>query len=448
MWGERRGRAAPGGLLLCGLLLGGALAGCAEPEAGWEERSGPIVFADSKDTSVDRQIARLVEMWNRFNPDQPVSFQEQATGSDAYRAQLIAHSQRSKREEGAPCYDVMAMDVVWTAEFAEGGFLAEVSDRDLDLSEFRPESLRAARYARSEELGRARDGAGASRLWAVPWRADAGLLYYRTDLVAEPPTSFAGLREAALAVSRREPSVAGYAGQFRKAYEGLSVNAFEAMWAFEGDPVPVDARGVPHPALDAGSAMGVRSLVGAVRDGWLPRSTLDYDEDASWQAFGRGEVALMRNWPYAYAQLTSPDRAEGSLDPALIGVAPLPWESALGGWNLGVSTCTRHGRTAREFVRFLTDPARQRTLLEQAGFAPTRTSLYEDESLWTPPHLKVLREALDSARPRPAVPNYDLLTRLVQEQVGEAMRDGRAVDARVEALADGLTTLPGLVRPG
>ncbi|MFF5098514.1 MULTISPECIES: extracellular solute-binding protein [Actinosynnema] len=442
----RRTRA--GRVVLVWLLLGGALAGCAEPEAGWEERSGPIVFADSKDTSVGKQITQLVELWNRFNPDQQVAFQEQATASDAYRAQLIAHSQRSKREEGAPCYDVMAMDVVWTAEFAEGGFLAEVSDRDLDLSQFRPESLRAARYARSEELGRARDAAGATRLWAVPWRADAGLLYYRTDLVAQPPTSFAALREAARAVSAARPSVAGYAGQFRKAYEGLSVNAFEAMWAFGGELVSVDSRGVPHLALDSGSATGVRSLVGAVRDGWLPRSTLDYDEDASWQAFGRGEVALMRNWPYAYAQLTSADRDEGSLDPALIGVAPLPWRSALGGWNLGVSTCTRHGKTAREFVRFLTDPARQRVLLEQAGFAPTRTSLYEDESLWARPHLEVLREALDSAKSRPAVPNYDLLTRLVQEQVGEAMRDGQAVDARVAALADGLTTLPGLVRPG
>ncbi|GGP41702.1 ABC transporter substrate-binding protein [Saccharothrix coeruleofusca] len=402
-------------------------AGCAEPRHDPEsDGTGPITFVDSSDSSAGQRIADLVEQWNaRSSSREQVTFVRMPTATDAYRAQLTSRAQDLAAGRGgqyqSQCYDVVTLDVVWTAEFADAGFLEPLDpaefDAGFDGDRFLPSAVESVRAG--------------GRTWAVPWRADAGLLYYRADVLAreglEPPRTWEELAAQARAVAPKH-GLAGYVGQFQQ-FEGLVVNALEAVWAHGGD-----ARDLASPQAKA----GVRMLAEGVEQGWIPREALDYSEQEGLREFREGRVLFMRNWPYTRQLFAAPDSPvrDGFAVTALPGVDARPGVSALGGWNLAVSRCSTRQATARAFIRFLTSEASQRELAEQAGFPPTLRSLYQEPELNARlPHLGVLRASVENARNRPQSKRYDELTGVMQRALHNALRNPRSVDAELDRLA-------------
>src|SRR5688500_5805097 len=96
-------------------------------------------------------------------------------------------------EGGSADFDIMSIDVIWAPEYARAGWLADVSDR------FPPERIRAEFFP-----GPAEAVTWEGRTWALPWFIDAGLLYWRKDLLAKhriaPPKTWPEIEEAARAV--------------------------------------------------------------------------------------------------------------------------------------------------------------------------------------------------------------------------------------------------------
>lgn len=400
------------------VLLASACAPGRPPLADRYDTEGPITFADGPDTSHGRQFAQLVDKWNRVRgSDERVTFVEMPYATNEHRAQLRAHAQDlANAEPGdhpSQCYDVMTMDVIWTAEFAERGYLVP-----LDAEEFR-----ADRFLREPIDAATVDG----QLWAIPMRADAGLLYYRKDLV-DPPRTWAELEELA---SDPPDGMSGYVGQFAQ-YEGLTVNAIEAIWGAGGDLLAEDGSvlvGSPE------AREGVKLLARGVDAGWIPRGALGFDEERSREVFQQRSALFLRNWPYVYRLLADPNSPVADD----FGVAPLPGPNALGGWNLGISSCSTHRRTARDFIEFLTSEENQRLLFEKAGAGPTIAAIYEDTELRSRhPFLGVLRTALRQSRERPTVPYYEAVSDAVQEHVTDALTVLGSADDRIEDLADRL----------
>ncbi|OLF14657.1 ABC transporter substrate-binding protein [Actinophytocola xanthii] len=407
------------------------LTGCArgqDPAARFDQE-GPIVFTDGPDTSNNRQIKQLVKAWNDVRgSDERVTFVELSYATDDHRAQLRARAQdlavadpEKFREQ---CYDVVTLDVIWATEFAEAGYLVPLDGAELDVDLFLREPVRAVTVN--------------GRLWAVPWRTDAGLLYYRTDLLdkagKQVPTTWAEL--AAVADELAEGDLAGYVGQFGR-YEGLTVNAVEWIWGAGGEVLAPDGSVVVD---EPAAREGIEMLARGVEDGWIPRTALGYDEERSLDAFRQGGAVFMRNWPYAYRRLEDGNSPVSGK----FGVASLPGPSALGGWNLGISSCSTHRRTAQDFIQFLTSKDNQRRLFQTAGFGPTIASLYSDLDLGRQfPYLEVLKHSLRTARNRPATPQYEDVSEEIQEHVGDALERVDSVDDRVEDLAEELTTVTG-----
>lgn len=399
------------------------LAACTTPiEDEARTGRGPITFVDGRDTSAGGQVAKMVERWNeRAGLDEQVDFVQMPSSTDAHRAQLAARAQDLVGVPASPdCYDVMAVDVVWTAEFAAAGHLEPLDPAHFGVDRMLPQAVEAAMSpadeARSPEE---------RKLWAVPWRTDTGFLYYRKDVLdregLEPPTTWAELRWQATDVARRH-GLEGYVGQFRR-YEGLIVNAAEAIWAHDGDLDRPDA---------PGTKAGVRALAEGIEQGWIPRAALDYDENASLAEFKAGRALFMRNWPYAGPVLDGEDSAVAGR----WAKTTLPGAGALGGWNLAVSRCSAHQQTAREFIRFVVGDANQRFMFERAGFAPTSTALYRDPELEA--DLAPLWESLRTARARPTSPHYDELTSVMQENLHHALGRPESVDRSLDRLADEL----------
>jgi multiple sugar transport system substrate-binding protein len=396
----RAPRAAAAAMLAAALLTA-----CGQGD-GDRTGTGPIVFADSRDTSRDSQVKRLVKAWNEGNPGEQVEMVELAESSDDLRAQVVARAQDAAAGGGGagrPCFDVTTVDVIYTAEFARWGYIEPLNDDDFDHDAFLRKPLDSVRYK--------------GRLWGIPLRTDVGLLYYRKDALnaagMPPPRSWAELRHQAQVIAPPR-QLQGYVTQLDR-YEGFTVNTFEHIWDTGGGVLGGDGEVVAKPTS---LRKGFERLLQGVQEGWIPKDATDFNEERSRSAFQDERALFLRNWTYAYELLSADDSPVADK----FGVAKLPTPSALGGWNLALSSCSTKQRTALRFMRYLSSEASQRSLFTGAGFAPSRKALYEDAAFQRAhPHLSVLRASIEDARNRSAGPYYHQVSSTFQANLHDVL---------------------------
>jgi trehalose/maltose transport system substrate-binding protein len=227
------------------------------------------------------------------------------------------------------------------------------------------------------------------KLVAMPWFADAGLLYYRKDLLEKynrpVPQTWADLTETARIIQEGERKAAnndfwGYVWQGR-AYEGLTTVALEWIASFGGGAI-VDDKG----AITLDNPKAAQALKTAA--GWVgtisPEGVLNYTEEEARGVFQAGNAAFMRNWPYAWALA----QGEDSPIKGKIGISPLPkggpdgqHAGTLGGQQLAVSKYSKNTDAAADLVMYLTSAEEQKRRAVVGSFNPTIPSLFEDEEV-------------------------------------------------------------------
>lgn len=309
--------------------------------------SSDLVVVGNEDTSVNHQRQQLIDQWNAS-----------AAREHHPRARLVQvsetadllHSQLMAAEQSGSCgYDALMLDVVWTAEFARDGLIRPIPPEDIDdQAGFIPTALQTGQWN--------------GRQYAVPYSTNVGLLYYKKD--AAPPRTWADL------VSR------GYAGQFAD-YEGLTVNALEAIWNDGGPDVLTGASARLTPQTVKTKVLpALGALAAAMRKGNPQgnplRASRSFDELDSQNAFADGQE-LLRDWPDAYRALAADPRQWSGGDLAF-GVEPLPGgHGALGGDDLAVATASRHREDqVLDLINFLTSQDSEDRLFACSGVAPTR----------------------------------------------------------------------------
>ncbi|HEV2373767.1 MAG TPA: ABC transporter substrate-binding protein [Streptosporangiaceae bacterium] len=415
-------------LLTAVLLLGPATAGCARSTTASLASlsgTGPITFATGK-LDTNSYLPALLRSWNAAHPHQRVTLIQLPNEADDQHAQLIANLQTKSTR-----YDVMSLDVIWTAEFAANGWIMPLNPRQFSLHSFLAPAVATARYE--------------GRLYAVPFTSNAGLLYYRTDILAAahraPPRTWAQLATLAATLAPRH-QMGGYAGQFAP-YEGLTVNFAEAVQSAGGAILSADRTRVTVNSPQARA--GLHFLQEGLRAGWIPQAALGYDEATSQAAFEAGKLLFLRNWPYVYGQASQP--GPGNVVAGKFGVTALPGphgpgSSVLGGANLGVSAFSRHQRTALAFIKFLTSPASEREVLVDGSLPPVLTSLYENPALARRfPYLPVLERAILTAKPRPETPNYSQLSLAVSSTAHQALVTGEPAGQAIATLSRQLDSI-------
>jgi multiple sugar transport system substrate-binding protein len=387
-------------MLAAGCDPGAATAGPAPTVNG----IGPITFAIGKDDA--QFFTELIAPWNKAHPDQRVTLVLLPEAENGQLAQLTANLQA-----GSAAYDVIDMDVVWTAEFASAGWIIPLGSGDFPLGEFLRSAVSTAMY----------DG----RLWAVPYYSNADLLYYRKDILAaahkQPPATLAQLEELAKTVAP-EYGLQGYVGQFAP-YEGLTVNFADALQSAGGSILSPGGTTVTVDSPQAEAALSF--LVDGLREGWIPRAALDYEEESSAADFESGKLLFLNNWPFIYSQASQPgpgNKVVGKFAVTLLPGVDGPGSSSLGGANLAVSAFSRHQATAVAFIQYLTSLPEEKQLLIDTGFPPVWTSLYSDPAMVRMfPYLPVVKQAILSAQPRPAIPDYDQASLVISSAVYQAL---------------------------
>lgn len=396
--------AAATAVVAASLLL---TAGCGSSPSGGQAPStnetGPITFAVGKDYFLP--FKALIAPWNHAHPHQKVTLLLLPEAANGQLAQLTANLQA-----GSSTYDVIAMDVIWTAEFASAGWIIPLESSMFPLGDFLRPAVDTAMYN--------------GHLWAVPFYSNAELLFYRKDILAkagaQPPKTWAQLAEQAKTIAPRY-GLQGYAGQFAP-YEGLTVNFANAIQSAGGSILsPAGTVTVDSPQARAGLSF----LVNGLREGWIAKSSLSYEEESSWGDFESGKLLFLNNWPFIYSQASQQGPANKVY--GKVGVAPLPGRggpgsSSLGGANLAVSAFSRHQATAIAFIRYLTSLPAQRQMLMDGGYPPVWTSLYSDPAMVKLfPYLPVLKQAILTAQPRPSIVDYDQASLAISSAVYQAL---------------------------
>ncbi len=340
--------------------------------------------------------------------------------------------------------DLMAMDVVWTPEFAEAGWIVPLSEDPSGQAEADattdtlPGPLETARWQ--------------DKLYAAPVTTNTQVLWYRADLVPEPPKTWDDMvAEATSLHSRGEPS---WIAVQAKQYEGLVVWFNTLLESAGGQVVSDDGKKATLTDTPEHRAATVKALeiikAVATAPGADPSITRT-DESTARLALEQGKAALEVNWPFVLPSMLEnavkggvsflplneqPDLAgsindAGTFSPSdeqfraayesskkVFGFAPypqvLPGEPAkvtLGGLNLAVAQTSQHKAEAFEAVRCLRSPENQRYTSVEGGLPAVRASLYDDPAFQARyPQYEIIREQLTDAAVRPATPNYQAVS--------------------------------------
>ncbi|MGH3912297.1 MAG: ABC transporter substrate-binding protein [Pseudonocardiaceae bacterium] len=363
-----------------------------------------------------RPALAIAERWNELHPMGPKVRVETLPEIADDQRQLMALELNAGLEE----FDILEVSAIWTVEFAQNGWLVELAELRADIERLSlPVAVQTAIW----------DG----QLWAAPYNTSAGLLYYRSDLVEKPPTTWEDL----IAVGRRvgeERGIAPFVADGAQ-YEGVVVQYLEYFWGAGGEMLESDGQSVlfqPGPALRAANFMNDAYRTGLYAPGF---NTMTLEDARS--VFQSGQAVFMRSWPYVYRRMNSEDPDSQVL--GKVGIAPLPTfegsepVTALGGHNLVVSRFSDDVPAATEFVRFASTSWEAQRKLADLSVAPTLEAVYDD--LADDRLMALLDIVLPTARPRPAVPEWSTISEEMQQQIFAAYTGDPDPKPEIDALS-------------
>lgn len=225
-------------------------------------------------------------------------------------------------------------------------------------------------------------------LLAMPWYTDAGMLFYRKDLLEKYgykiPQSMEDIFEIAEKIQLAEKKIGNYIYGFvyqAKAQEILVCNFFEFLDAFGGKILDDENNVVINSKNSVNALNFMRKCIDKKV---TPIGILNYTEEEARGVFQSGKAVFMRNWPYAWSLVNQ----ESSVVCNKVGVMSIPSSkalnkktAALGGWHLCVSKYTKHPKEAIDLLLFLTSKSQQKNRAIIASYAPAYKSLYRSKKV-------------------------------------------------------------------
>lgn len=315
--------------------------------------------------------------------------------ANGQREQLVRRL--AARDKGL---DVLSIDVTWTAELAEAGWIKEWTGDNKAQAE--KDTLRAPLESAQWE----------DKLYAVPSNSNVQLLWYRSDLVPTPPSTWRELMQVATDLKAQgKPHYAEVTGA---QYEGLVV-WFNALVASAGGSI-LDDEGMKaqlgEPAVTAASTMREFARSAAANP-----SLTNTHEDEARLAMESGVSAMEINWPFIYASMVAnkPDLAKNFKWAPYPGIDG-PGNAPLGGANFGISEYSKNPDEAFQAALCLRDKESQKISAVKDGLPPTLESVYaEPEMAQAYPMRDAILSALKTAVPRPVTPTYQNVSTVTSE---------------------------------
>jgi multiple sugar transport system substrate-binding protein len=374
-----------------------ALGGVALPACGGSTQvaSGPVTLSyynqpDSSSATGDAATRCSAQSGGKYK----INYIKLPSAADQQRQQLV---RRLAAHDSS--VDIMGLDVTWEPEFSEAGWIVPWtgSDRAQVEADTLPGPLETATWH--------------NQLVAAPLNSNTQLLWYRSDLVPSPPTTWDQMISDATALAKAgKPHYIEIQGA---QYEGLTV-WFNSLVTSAGGSILNRSSTKPALGQPALTAIGVMKhlATSVAADPSLPVQM----EDQNRLAMEQGTAAFEINYPFVYPSMKSdaPQLFKVFKYAPYPGIsADLPTHSTIGGIDLTVSSFSKHKQLDFEAVLCLRDQANQLEAATVGGLPPTLKAIYSNPTpkfVQTYPFYKLILQQLTSAAVRPKTPEYQELS--------------------------------------
>ncbi len=324
-----------------------------------------------------------------------------SNASDQQRQTLV-----QRLAAGDSSIDILAMDVDWTAEFASAGWIRQWTgaNRTAASKGVLPGPLKTATY----------DG----KLYAAPINSNTELLWYRKDLVKTPPTTWNQMIDDAITLAKEgKPH---YIEEQGAKYEGLVVWFNSLVNSAGGGIVGAGNTVTVGPSTKTAATIMQRLATSAAADPGLNTS----EEGPGNDVFDAGQAAFEINYPFVWSgtEATAPsifkEMGYAPFPEVVAGKAP---EVSIGGYNLGVSSHSKHPQQAFDAVKCLIGSQNQIRDAVKGGLAPVLSSIYNEPSFEKAyPFHQLIKAQLEHYGLRPQTPEYQDVTLAIQDTLQPA----------------------------
>jgi multiple sugar transport system substrate-binding protein len=293
--------------------------------------------------------------------------------------------------------DLAGMDVIWTAEFAEAGWIKPWTGDD----------EAAAREGKLDGPLKTVEYQG--RIWAIPFTSNTQLLWYRKDLVPDPGDEVTW--DQLIDRAKEEGKAIEEQGN---QYEGLTV-WINALVAGGGTPLVSQAGEVTAGDAAVKKAAEIERRLATEA---APAGLATNQEDQARLGFEAGRSIYQLNYTFIYASAAEIEGFQDKIGWARYPrtVADRPSRPPLGGINIGVGAYTKDPELAFEAAQCLASPENQAIASEKGGLPPTTDAVYNDPKVKKAfPFANELRESIEAAGPRPVTPAYSDISLAIQK---------------------------------
>jgi trehalose/maltose transport system substrate-binding protein len=329
---------------------------------------------------------------------------EQASGRYEIKLELLPTDADPQREQlvrrlGAEdsSVDLIGMDIPWTAEFANAGWL-------------RPYTGALAEQVSKDAFDSAVTAASfEGKLYGAPFNSNTQLLFYRKDLAPQPPTTWDQMIDQAEQLGTTIQVQA-------QRYEGYVV-LFNSLLASAGGEL---LSGPEEVALPQGPTEAALRIIGKLANS--PAAAPDIstsDEDSARLGYESGASAFMVNYTFAYGSAgeNAPDIQKNTGVARYPEVVPgMPSHPPIGGFNIGVGAFSDHPDLAFQAAACITSPEGQLLATKLDGLPPSNQTLYTNPVVTEayPGFAELVKQSLDDAAPRALTPAYTDLSLAIQ----------------------------------
>ncbi len=326
-------------------------------------------------------------------------------------------------------YDLVYMDIVWVPKFAAAGWLKELDDYidqdNLDLNKYLDGDIEGGRYQ--------------EKLYRLPFRSDAGMLYYRQDLLTEagyqPPETFDELLGISQVLQEEGKAEWGYVWQ-GKQYEGLAamfVEILEGSGGFWVNPESLEV-GLDQPE----AIQAIKFLHRSIDIGVSPPGVTTYTEEETRRLFQNGNAVFLRNWPYVFSLASaedSPIQGKFAIKP-MVSKPEAQSGACQGGWGLGIARSSQHPDAAWEVMKYFSSKDVLRKFVLETGYVPSIKSLFNDSTIVAKyDHYPQLLEVLENPALRPPIAQYAQASDILQRYLSAALTDKMSSEKAMKAAA-------------
>lgn len=372
----------------------------------------------------DDNLRNQIKMFMEHNSDVEVKVLQLPNSTDYQRNNYV-----SAFKANDSSIDVLSTDIIWTAEFANNGWVLPLDQYFTaeKQGEFIQSAVDGCRYG--------------GKIYAVPKRSDAPLLYYRKDILPGPPFTYDEMIK--MIEKYKTPFNIKYGYVFQgNTYEGLVCSTLEFIWAYGGDVIRDGKVVINSPE----ARTGLQKLVDMVNSELSSQDVFNFIEEDARLAFQDGNALFMRNWPYAYKWLN----AEESPVKGKVGICELPGGTlkgekctgTLGGWNYMINRNSKYPKEAWRLIEWLTGYEMQVYDYKTGGSPPTRTKVYSNTELrQKDPLFTSMQNIVEHARLRPVSPHYPAVSETMQLNFSAALSKSIDVDTAISNIEKDLIKL-------